>query len=90
MMRIRTFAFGAALAALLAACSAPAPTHDKAYYLSNADDRAKTLAACRNDPGKLGNTPNCVNAAAAAGDVESQRFWTVKKPSSRVANPNSL
>ncbi|MBV9511498.1 MAG: EexN family lipoprotein [Caulobacteraceae bacterium] len=90
MMPIRTLALGAALAALLAACSAPAPTHDKAYYLANSDDRAKTLAACRGDPGRLGNTPNCVNAAAAAGEVESQRFWTVKKPPSRVANPNSL
>ncbi|MBV9509531.1 MAG: EexN family lipoprotein [Caulobacteraceae bacterium] len=78
------------MAASLAACSAPAPTHDKAYYLANPGDRAKTLAACRGDPGKLGNTPNCVNAVAAAGEAESQRFWTVKKPPSRVANPNSL
>jgi hypothetical protein len=78
------------LASLLAACSAPTPTHDKAYYLANADDRAKTLAACRTDPGGLGKTPNCVNAAAAAGEVDTKRFWTVKKPPSRVANPNSL
>ena len=74
----------------LVACSPAAPAHDKAYYLAHAAERASTIVDCRNDPGSLGKTPNCANAAAAVGQVESDRFWTVKKPKSRVTNPNSL
>jgi hypothetical protein len=89
-MRKRPIAIALALVLGLAACSQPPPAHDKAYYLAHTDERVATVAECRGDPGRLANTPNCVNAAAAAGQVESDRFWAVKKPKSRVANPNSL
>ncbi len=89
-MRFLPFAAALALASALAACTPPAPNHDKAYYLAHAAERTSMIAECRNDPGKLGKTPNCASAAAAAGQVESDRFWTAKKPKSRVANPSSL
>lgn len=78
------------VALMLAGCSPAGPAHDKAYYLAHADDRAAMLERCRNDPGGLGKSANCVNALAAAGDVESNRFWDVKKPRSRVENPSGL
>jgi len=89
-MRITPLAFALALAAGLSGCTQPAPPHDKAHYLAHADERTAAIAACRGDPGGLGKTSNCVNAAAADGQVESERFWAVKKPKSRVANPSSL
>jgi hypothetical protein len=89
-MRIIPLAVALVLGSALVACSPPAPTHDKAYYLAHADERASTIADCRSDPGRLGKTPNCVNAAAAAGQIESDRFWAIKKPKSRVANPGGL
>jgi hypothetical protein len=82
------FALGGGLA--IAGCTPPRPVHDKAYYLAHPDERAAAIAECRNNPGALANTPNCVNASAADADAESARFWTTKRPQSRVANPGSL
>jgi hypothetical protein len=89
-MRIASVAVALAFAMGLAACTQPAPPHDKAYYLTHPNERTAAISACRGDPGGLGKTSNCVNATAADGQVESDRFWAVKKPKSRVANPNSL
>ena len=75
---------------LVTACSHPAPIKEKAYYAAHADDRASEIAECRNGPGAAAETPNCVNALAAAADVESSRFWAIKKPKSRLTNPGSL
>ena len=86
----RLLALLAGAAAVLAACSQPAPTHDKAYYAANAAERATQLTACQNDPGRLGTTPNCVNAQAADADAHAQHFYDVAKPASRVAKPGSL
>ena len=78
------------LAAALAACSAPEPARDVAYYTDHAGERAAKLAACRADPGRLQGTANCVNAVAADGQVESRRFWGVSKPAPRVAASGAL
>jgi hypothetical protein len=78
------------LAAALAACSAPEPGRDVAYYRGHANDRAAKLAACRADPGRFQRSANCVNAVAADGHMESQRFWGVSKPAPRVARPGAL
>jgi len=78
------------LAAALAACSAPEPGRDVAYYRDHASDRAAKLAACRADPGRLRESANCVNAVAADGQVASQDFWSVPKPAPRVAGPGGL
>jgi hypothetical protein len=78
------------LATALAACSAPEPARDVAFYRDHASDRAAKLAACRADPGSLRRTANCVNALAADGQVQSARFWSVPKPAPRVAAPGAL
>jgi hypothetical protein len=77
-------------AAALAACSQPAPTHDKAYYAQHDAERATQLAACRNDPGRLAATPNCVNAQSADADAHASKFYDVAKPAPRVADPGKL
>ena len=87
---MRRLGFLSLVALMLAGCNPTGPAHDKAYYLAHADDRVTMLERCRNDPGGLGKSANCVNALAAAGEVESNRFWDVKKPRSRVENPSGL
>lgn len=89
---MRTFQviFAGAGLLTLAACSQPTPTRDKAYYLAHPTDRLADLTECRNDAGSLASTPNCVNATAAAADVERDHFWAIKKPKSRVTNPGTL
>ena len=83
-------AFLGLIALTLAGCTPAGPARDKAYYLAHADERGEILERCRNDPGGVGKSANCVNALAAAGTVESNRFWDVKKPRSRVENPGGL
>ena len=87
---MRRLAFLGLVALTLAGCTPAGPARDKAYYLAHADDREVMLQRCRNDPGGGGKSANCVNALAAAGEVESNRFWDVKKPRSRVENPSGL
>jgi hypothetical protein len=89
MRRLALLAAGCALAAL-AACSPPAPTHDKAYYAAHADERAAQIAACQNDPGKLGTTSNCVNAQAADADARTAHFYDTPKTAPRVQDPGKL
>jgi uncharacterized protein YecT (DUF1311 family) len=88
-MRVRQILGVAGLVAL-AACSQPKPPQSKAYFSAHPDERAATLAACREDPGQAGAASNCANASAAAADAEQNRFWSIKRPKSRVANPGSL
>lgn len=60
----------------VAACApSPNPTHQTVeYYRANRDAREAKLAECGNDPGALGQTPDCVNAKQAARmDVKSLR-----------------
>ena len=89
-MQVRVlFVLGGA-AALLAACSQPAPSHDKAYYAAHDAERATQLAACQNDPGRLASTPNCVNAQAAESDARTAHFYDIPKSAPRVAKPGAL
>lgn len=59
-----------------AACApSPEPTHQTVeYYRTNRDAREAKLAECANDPGALGQTPDCINARQAARqDVKTLR-----------------
>lgn len=84
---MRRLGFLGLVALTLAGCNPAGPAHDKAYYVAHADERGAMLKRCR---GGLSKSANCVNALAAAGEVESNRFWDVKKPRSRVENPSGL
>ena len=41
------------------------PTKTVLYFLENPQDHDTTMKACKNDPGTLGRTPECINAAEA-------------------------
>ncbi|EJC84134.1 hypothetical protein Rleg4DRAFT_5931 [Rhizobium leguminosarum bv. trifolii WSM2297] len=60
---------------LLSACS---PQADRIYTVDEfvADNTllTKILGECRNNPGKLGETPNCRNAEAADGKLRLERM----------------
>lgn len=77
-------------AAALAGCTRIAPGHDKAYYLMHDGDRAGEIAACRNDPGRLNATPDCLNANEADGEIVTRRSLSVPPTSSRLAHPGTL
>lgn len=60
---------------LLAGCSQPsAPTFTVEEFLADEALLAEHVEKCRNNPGELGQTPNCVNAAAADGKARLQRM----------------
>ena len=80
-------ALGGVLA--VAAC-APKPAHETAWYLAHSDERTAAMADCRNGSVEGADTQNCINASAAAADIEQRRFWAIRKPASRVANPGAL
>jgi hypothetical protein len=88
-MRVRPsiLAIGGVLAA--AAC-APKPVHESAWYFVHSDERSAAIAGCQNESPEAADRQNCINASAAAADIERRRFWAIKKPVSRVANPGSL
>lgn len=54
------------LAVLLVSCSEQAErTHTVDELIADEALLSEIIATCRNNPGELGNTPNCQNAAAA-------------------------
>ena len=41
-------------------------TNTKEWYSANKEELTKKLKECANNPGELKDTPNCINAKAAA------------------------
>jgi hypothetical protein len=58
--------------------SASSPQGEKAYTVDELiNDGAlltKIISECRNNPGELHNTPNCLNAEAADGNIRLERM----------------
>jgi hypothetical protein len=89
-MRRLALVAGLAASAALAACSPAVPSRDKAWYAAHEAERTSQIAACQNNPGGLGKTPNCVNAQAADADVHTQHVYDTAKPAARVQDPGKL
>lgn len=66
--------------AFIASAVRAEPARDVAYYLAHPAERAATYARCKNDPGRLGNTPNCRNAASATfkASLRSKKMPSIK------------
>lgn len=63
----------AAMLAALAGCAAKEePVQTVEFYSANKDVREAVLKACRDNPGELRGTPNCVNAGAS----ERKQQWS--------------
>jgi hypothetical protein len=64
------------MTASLAACSEPppAPVITVSEFLANESLRADHIGKCRENPGELGQTPNCRNAEEAEGKARIERM----------------
>lgn len=49
--------------------SAPTPPRTVSWYADNPKARAAMQLACIDDPGRLGSTPDCINAERASVEV---------------------
>ena len=52
---------------VLSGCSQE-PERDVQWYVSHPEEHNKQLDSCENNPAKLANTSNCINAKKAAGE----------------------
>lgn len=61
---------------LLAACSEPSPATviTVSEFLADGNLRADHIGKCRENPGELGQTPNCRNAEEAEGKARIERM----------------
>lgn len=64
------------MTALLAACSEPqqATVITVSEFLADESLRADHIGRCRENPGELGQTPNCRNAEEAEGKARLERM----------------
>jgi hypothetical protein len=64
------------MTALLAACSESPPTSviTVSTFLADENLRADHIGKCRENPGELGQTPNCRNAEEAEGKARLERM----------------
>ncbi len=61
----------------LAGCNEPdtsQQTKTVGWFFEHREELAVTLKACRDNPGELGKTPNCVNANEARNKVTVQEM----------------
>jgi hypothetical protein len=65
----------------LAGCQEEKPAEEVRtadWYVEHADDLKAKLTECRNNPGELENTPNCINARQAERKQMANRFKSGK------------
>ncbi len=63
---MRIFAVSVVVAsAILSGCNESEPTQTVAWYQAHSEEHQAKLAECKNNPGELINTPNCMNAQQA-------------------------
>jgi len=76
----------------VACAPAPPPAeYDVAYFRQHASERDRQLAVCANNPGSLGNHPDCINAREAArieGVGSLQALPTMELPVPPAKSPH--
>jgi len=62
-------------AAVLAGCNkeTPEPVQTVDWYKAHKPERLATIEKCRNNPGQLAGTPNCINASRADAQAEAAK-----------------
>lgn len=65
-----------ALLAILAGCGENTPVQTVDWYKEHEAERKEMLAKCEADPGRLGESANCVNAQQADNQkANARRGW---------------
>ncbi len=65
---------------LLAGTAIAEPTQTVDWYQKHPSERATLLRECRNNPGELGDTPNCVNAEKAEAKEQIAKHGFYLRP----------
>ncbi|MBM3654472.1 MAG: hypothetical protein FJX06_16910 [Alphaproteobacteria bacterium] len=52
----------------------PQPAKTVSWFIEHRDELQATLKACRDNPGVLGKTPDCLNASAARDKITVQEM----------------
>jgi hypothetical protein len=76
-MRVATSILLVTVATALTGCNEASnsrPTNTVGWFLDHREELAITLKACRDDPGALGKTPNCINANEARNKITIQEM----------------
>ena len=76
-MRITPSILLVVVAAALAGCNEADNSHPPktvGWFFEHRDELAVTLKACRDNPGELAKTPNCINANEARNKVTVQEM----------------
>ena len=76
-MRITPSILLVAVTAALAGCyetDTSRPPKTVGWFFEHRDELAVTLKACRDNPGELAKTPNCINANEARNKVTVQEM----------------
>ncbi|MBR1231656.1 EexN family lipoprotein [Bradyrhizobium sp. AUGA SZCCT0182] len=76
-MRITPCILLVAVTAALAGCNEADTSHAPktvGWFFEHRDELAVTLKACRDNPGELAKTPNCINANEARNKVTVQEM----------------
>lgn len=60
--------------ATIVGCTPAEKTYSVEDFLADEALLAEHVEKCRNNPGELGQTPNCVNSAAADGKARLERM----------------
>jgi hypothetical protein len=76
-MRIRASILVIAVAAALTGCNEADKSRQAktvGWFLDHRDELTVALKACRDNPGELGKTPNCINANEARNKITIQEM----------------
>ena len=76
-MKMKTSILLIAVAAALTGCNeadTSQQTKTVGWFLEHRDELAVALKACRDNPGELAKTPNCINANEARNKVTVQEM----------------
>lgn len=81
-MRITPIILLIGIAASLAGCNDADKEQQRktvGWFLDHRDELALALKACRDNPGAIGTTPNCINANEARNQVTVQEMENALK-----------
>lgn len=78
---MKKFSIVLVVAAVLAGCGENTPVQTVDWYKEHETERTAMIAKCKDNPGELAASPNCINATTAANHlVVDKRGYTKRAP----------